>query len=142
MTLVVDASALSEYLIGSPVGLAVASALAADPQAHLPHLAVVETASVLGGWVRGGQLSPDRARAALADLADFPGSRWPAEPLLPRLWELRDNLSAYDATYVALAEALDAVLLTADQRLSRAIEARATCAVRLFGPSTASGMPH
>lgn len=131
MAVVVDASVLAEYLVGSPRGVAAASTLARDASVHVPHLAVVETASVLRGWVLGGHLSADRASAALTDLAAFPGTRWPAEPLLPRIWELRD-LSAYDATYVALAEALDATLLTADARLARAVDGRAGCAVGLI----------
>jgi predicted nucleic acid-binding protein len=61
-----------------------------------------------------------RAALALADLADLPLTRAPHLPLLPRCWELRHNLTPYDASYVALAEALDVTLLTADQRLSRA----------------------
>ena len=72
MTLVVDASALAEFLVGSPRGVAVASALARDPQRHLPHLAIVETMSVMRRWARTGQVTEPRARAALTDLADFP----------------------------------------------------------------------
>lgn len=136
MAVVIDASALAEYLVGSVAGEAAAAILGRDRAIHLPHLAVVETASVLRGWFLGGHLHAERARAALTDLAEFPGTRWPAEPLLARVWELRDNLSAYDATYVALAEALDATLLTADVRLARALENRASCVVKLL--STAS----
>lgn len=132
MAQVIDASALAEYLIGSRLGVRAATALESDPELHLPHLAVVETASVLRGWVLGGHVSEARARAALADLAAFPATRWPAEPLLPRLWELRDNLSAYDATYVALAESLDATLVTADARLARALAGFSACSVNLF----------
>jgi len=70
--------------------------------------------------------------AALTDLADFPATRWPAEPLLGRMWQLRTNVSSYDATYVALAEALDAEMVTADARLARAALAVARCPVRLL----------
>lgn len=133
MALVVDASALAEFLVGSRRGLAVASALGNDPQRHLPHLAIVEAASVLRGWVRSGQVTEQRARAALTDLADLPAGRWPVEALLTRIWELRNNLSAYDATYVALAEALNATLLTADVRLARALTGRSDCPVELVG---------
>ncbi|MBN9105210.1 MAG: type II toxin-antitoxin system VapC family toxin [Propionibacteriaceae bacterium] len=132
MTLVVDASALAEFLVGSPRGVAVASALARDPQRHLPHLAIVETMSVMRRWARTGQVTEPRARAALTDLADFPASRWSIEPLLPRIWELRDNLSAYDASYVALAEALEATLLTADARLERALRGVSDCMIELI----------
>lgn len=134
MALVIDASALAEYLVGGPLGVAASAVLGHVRAIHLPHLAIVETTSVLRGWVLGGHLPPERARAALTDLAAFPGTRWPAEPLLPRVWELRDNLSAYDATYVALAEALDATLLTADARLARAVHGHATCGVELLQP--------
>ena len=70
--------------------------------------------------VRGGRVDDRRAILALADLAALPLRRAPHRPLLARCWELRDNLSIYDAAYVALAEALEVILLTADQRLARA----------------------
>lgn len=131
MSIVLDASALAEYLVSSGLGSAVAGILARDSEVHVPHLAVVETTSVLRGWVLGGHLRAERAAAALTDLAAFPGQWWPAEPLLPRIWQLRDNLSAYDATNVALAEALDATLVTADSRLARVIVDTAYCQVEL-----------
>ena len=65
-----------------------------------------------------GEIDSERGRAALADLADFPFRRYPHDFLLPRVWDLRNNLTAYDAMYVALAEALDAPLLTCDKRLA------------------------
>ena len=67
-----------------------------------------------------GEIDRDRGAAALADLADLPVRRYPHDILLPRVWELRNNLTAYDAVYVALAEALDAPLLTRDKRLAAA----------------------
>lgn len=134
MALVIDASALAEYLIGTSLGVIVADRLARDPERHVPHLAVVEVASVLRGWVRGGHLPAARAEAALTDLADFPATRWPAEVLLGRVWELRENLTAYDAVYVALAEALDATLLTTDARLVRAMDGRSECRIDLIAP--------
>lgn len=130
MTLVVDASVLAEYLLGSVVGREVGSAFHRDPALHVPHLAVVEVTSVLRGLVRAGDVTRSRAEAALDDLADLPATRWPAEPLLPRIWTLRDRLSAYDATYVALAEALDATLITADARLALAVQDQ-PCRVKL-----------
>ena len=132
MTLVIDASALSEYLVASGRGTSVAAHLAADRQLHLPHLATVETVSVLRGLVRGGELSQKRAQGALADLADLPATRWASDSLLGRIWELRDDFSAYDATYIALSEALDATLLTCDTRLARAAEQAARCAVQVI----------
>jgi predicted nucleic acid-binding protein len=88
--------------------------------AHMPHLAVIETASVLRRLVRAAKLTESRARNALLDMVELPFIRHPHEPLLERIWQLRHNLTAYDATYVALAEALDATLVTCDGRLGRA----------------------
>lgn len=119
--LVLDASVISEYLIASALGRIAAARMERDAAAlHIPHLAVVETTSVVRQWAARRLVPERRAQAALADLAAFPARRWAAEPLLPRIWELRTSLTAYDATYVALAEALDATLLTADARLARA----------------------
>lgn len=117
---VLDASVLAELLVGSSVGAAAHALIRqTGDDLHIPHLAVVETASVLRAWVRGSEVPDSRAVAALADLGAFPARRWPTDFLLRRIWELRDNLSAYDACYVALAEVLGAVLLTADRRLAR-----------------------
>jgi predicted nucleic acid-binding protein len=71
------------------------------------------------------QIEPGRCRDALSDLSDFPPHRYPHDVLLPRVWELRHNLMAYDAVYVAPAEALDAPLLTRDRRLATATGHRA-----------------
>lgn len=67
-----------------------------------------------------GEIDDERGRATLTDLSDLPVQRYPHDFLMPRVWTLRNNLTAYDAVYVALAEALDAVLLTRDQRLANA----------------------
>lgn len=85
-----------------------------------PELMDLEVASVLRRQLRAGAIDLRRAELALADLAALRVQRVPHEPLLRRCWELRDNLTIYDAAYVALAEALDADLLTADRRLARA----------------------
>ena len=85
---------------------------------HVPHLCAIEVASALRGLVSGKKLDATRAEAALSDLADLPATRHPAEPFLPRIWELRRNLTTYDAAYVTLAEALDATLITADRKLA------------------------
>lgn len=129
--LVVDASALAEYLLGTPAGEEVADRLAEHARGglHVPHLAVVETASVVRGWERSGQIFPRRAAAALVDLVDFPAVRWAADPLVPRIWELRANLTAYDATYIALAEELSTPLLTGDRRLARGAAPLARCPI-------------
>ena len=85
-----------------------------------PELVDLEVASVLRRQVKGGEVDTRRAALALADLAALPLRRAPHRPLLARCWELRDNLTIYDASYVALAEALDVTLLTGDGRLARA----------------------
>jgi predicted nucleic acid-binding protein len=95
-----------------------------------PALIDLEVASAWRGHVRAGCLPARRAEVAIADLAEIPLRRAPHGPLMPRIWELRDNLSAYDASYVALAEALDTILLTGDARLARA--SGIECEVELF----------
>ena len=90
------------------------------PDAHAPHLLDVEVAQVIRRYAPNGEIDSDRGRAALADLADFPLHRYPHDFLLSRVWDLRNNLTAYDAVYIALAEALDAPLLTRDRRLAAA----------------------
>ena len=119
--IVVDASAALEVLLRTPAAAAVEGRLFdPDETLHAPHLIDVEVAQVLRRYAATGQIDPERCRAALADLADFSLRRYPHDFLLPRIWDLRDNLTAYDATYVALAEALDAPLLTRDRRLAAA----------------------
>ncbi len=85
-----------------------------------PKLLDLEVLSVWRRAARAGRLDRRRARQALADLVDLPIARAPHVPLLDRIWELGDNLSPYDAAYVALAETLEAPLLTADGRLAKA----------------------
>jgi predicted nucleic acid-binding protein len=85
-----------------------------------PALIDLEVASAWRGQVRAGRLSAGRAEVAFSDLAALRLERTRHGPLMGRIWELRDNLSAYDASYVALAEALDTILLTGDERLARA----------------------
>jgi predicted nucleic acid-binding protein len=86
----------------------------------MPELADLEVASVLRRQIRAGVIDARRAGLALDDLAALPARRAPHRPLLARCWELRDNLTPYDAAYVALAEAMRATLLTGDHRLARA----------------------
>lgn len=90
----------------------------------------IEVVSTWRGYSRAGRLPARRADAALADLADLSLERAPHGPLLRRIWDLRHNLSAYDASYVALAESLDTLLLTGDERLARAPGIR--CEVELL----------
>ncbi len=92
---------------------------------HAPHLLDVEVAQVVRRYAANGEIDGERGRLALTDLADFPLQRYPHDFLLPRIWELRNNLTAYDSAYVALAEVLDAPLLTRDRRLASAAGHRA-----------------
>jgi predicted nucleic acid-binding protein len=85
-----------------------------------PELIDLEVVSTLRRAARSGRLEERRSAQALADLAALPLRRVPHLRLLSRIWELRDNLTAYDAAYVALAEALGALLLTSDGPLQRA----------------------
>jgi predicted nucleic acid-binding protein len=91
-----------------------------DTDLHVPGLCDVEVAAALRRALRLGLLSEGRAREALRDYADLPLSRHGHLGILNRLLKLRENFSAYDAAYAALAEAMDAALLTADARLARA----------------------
>jgi predicted nucleic acid-binding protein len=108
--IVVDASALLEFLLQTPLGARVESRLFRDQDEF----------HSLRRLVRAGEVPPDRAADALADLADFDLHRHPHLDLLTRAWRLRDNITAYDAMYVALAEALDAPIVTCDAPLAKA----------------------
>lgn len=119
--IVVDASALLEVLLRTPLGLRLEDRLlGADESLHAPHLIDVEVAQVLRRFAAAGDLTAERGLAALSDLAEWPLSRYAHEPLLERVWQLRQNVTAYDAVYLALAEALEAPLVTCDRRLAAA----------------------
>jgi predicted nucleic acid-binding protein len=119
--IVVDASALLEFLLQTPLGTRVEARLFRNrDEFHSPHLADVEVTQGLRRLVRTGEVSHDRAAGAIADLADFDLHRHPHLDLLTRAWKLRENVTAYDAMYIALAEALDAPIVTCDAPLSRA----------------------
>jgi predicted nucleic acid-binding protein len=119
--IVLDASAAIEVLLQTARGASLAGhILAPAVSLHAPHLLDVEVSQVLRRLVAQGELEAERARQALGDFADFPIERYSHELLLPRIWELRHNLTAYDAAYVALAETLGATLLTGDRRIGRA----------------------
>jgi predicted nucleic acid-binding protein len=119
--IVLDASALIEMLLCTRLGFAVARRIA-DPAVslHAPALIDLEVVQALRRFEHFGQLSKFEARQALADLQALDLERHWHEPLLDRVWDLRANLTAYDAAYVALAVALDATLLTCDARLAGA----------------------
>lgn len=116
---VIDASVVVDLLVGPDR----AEVLDALPKGawHAPSLLDVEVVSALRGLVLGGHLSRPRAYDALGDFDDLGFTRWPVDSAVrTRLLDLADNLSAYDATYVVLGQALDAPLLTRDRRLAAA----------------------
>jgi len=119
--IVLDASALVELLLGTARGRSIATRIE-DPALglHVPHLADVEVAQAFRRYVRDGDLDAAAAGAALSDLGSLDLERHAHDPLLQRVWALRENVTAYDAVYVALAEALDTTLLTCDGGLARA----------------------
>jgi predicted nucleic acid-binding protein len=119
--IVADASALTAMFLRLSGGDAIEARLQGSGRAlHAPHLLDAEVAHVIRRYAANGRIGPERGRELLADLADLPLQRHPHDWLLPRVWELRHNLTACDAMYVALAEALDAPLVTRDQRLAAA----------------------
>ncbi len=117
--IVVDASVLAAALADDESDGDRARARLRGASLVAPELIDLETASVVRRQFRAGKLSERRARLALADLMDLPLRREPHRPLLARCWELKDNLSVYDAAYVALAQTLGVVLLTADVRMAQ-----------------------
>jgi predicted nucleic acid-binding protein len=118
--IVLDASALLEFLLQTPLGTRVEARLLRDEdEFHSPHLVDVEVTQGLRRLVRAGEVAPGRATEAIADLADLDLHRHPHLDLVPRAWKLRESVTAYDAMYVALAEALDAPIITCDAPLAK-----------------------
>ena len=119
--IVVDASVVVEVLLRNRDGWLLGARLF-EREAALcaPELLDVEVMHTVRRYERLGDLPPERGASVIEELRDLPLERWSHRPLLDRMWELRANLTASDAAYVALAEALDAPLLTRDTRLSRA----------------------
>jgi predicted nucleic acid-binding protein len=129
--LVVDASVLVSALIADDdAGERMRLRLDAEDMVCAPEVIDLEVANAWRRELLAGHIGEDRSQLALEDLAGLPLARMPHRPLIPRIWELRHNLTPYDAAYVALAEALDATLLTVDGRSTRAPSLR--CEVELI----------
>ena len=125
--IVIDASAMIEVLLRTPAAESVEQRIfGLRDTIHAPHLLDVEVAQVLRKYSLAKDLADSRGREALDILADFPLRRHSHEMLLERVWQLRNNLSAYDAVYVSLAEALEGTLITCDKRLAGATGHNAT----------------
>jgi len=129
--IVLDASAAIDWLLQMPAGQAIEKRIySRNESLHAPHLLDLEVVQVLRRLVREGTISLARSEQAVDDLLALRVTRYPHFALLPRIWQLRQSLSAYDATYVSLAETIGAPLLTRDGRLASASGHRAT--VELF----------
>ena len=129
--IVLDASAAVDWLLQTPVGQRIEQRIyTTNETLHTVHLLDVEFAQVMRRLVREGKLASTRAEEAFEDLAALRMTRYPPMLLLKRIWRLRQNLSAYDAAYVALAEELKAPLITRDRRIAAAPGHRA--AVEVF----------
>ncbi len=129
--LVVDASCLCEVLIGGPGAEAIRQRLAADVDQLAPHIVDVEVFGVVRREHLRGSLDRTAAAQAIGDLVAWPGERVGHRPLLARAWQLRETVRGWDAMYVALAEALGAVLVTTDRRLAAATGPR--CRIETIG---------
>jgi predicted nucleic acid-binding protein len=121
--IVLDASVVVELVLNTRVGQSVADRIAPPTLGlHAPHLVDIEVTRVVRRYVLGGQVTEERGRRAIDHLLALDVERHGHAPLLPRMWALRANLTAYDAANVALAEALEAPLLTRDHRLAAAAD--------------------
>ncbi|WP_419944488.1 type II toxin-antitoxin system VapC family toxin [Candidatus Poriferisodalis sp.] len=118
--IVLDSSAAVEWLLGLPLADAVAQRLSQAESIHAPALVDVEVAHVVRRYAAEGEISDRRGTEALEALADLDAVRYSHEMLLPLIWRLRHNLTAYDAAFVALAAVLGATLVTLDAGMARA----------------------
>jgi predicted nucleic acid-binding protein len=133
--IVIDCSAMIELLAAkTQTGDAIARRVTEAQTLYAPHVLDAEVISALLGLMRGQKISEREADAALSNYCAFPVERQDVLPLWPRLKILHANLSAYDAEYVALAEALDVPLITTDARIKRSGAAR--CQIEAFGTHT------
>ncbi len=118
--IVIDASAVIELILRTELGEKVEErVLVAQERLHAPHLLDLETPQVLRRLVQLKEIPLVRAREALEDYMELFIERSAHQPLLPRIWALRESLTAYDAAYVSLAEALDVTVITCDAKLAR-----------------------
>jgi predicted nucleic acid-binding protein len=125
--IVIDASALLEMLLRTQrADQLMERALEPSERMHAPHLLDVEVTQVLRRLVQRKEITTARAAEAIDDLNNLIIERHAHQALVPRIWQLRDSLTAYNGAYVALAEALDAPLLTCDAKLAGAHGHRAT----------------
>lgn len=119
--IVLDASVLANVVADDgPAGAAARARLTAEGEVSIPDLADVETVAVLRKRWLAGDLTAARFRSAIDDLLALPLARYPVGPLMARAYELRANVTAYDAAYIGLAEALACTLVTGDARLAAA----------------------
>ncbi|MBI2891921.1 MAG: type II toxin-antitoxin system VapC family toxin [Deltaproteobacteria bacterium] len=116
--IVLDASAAAELVLRTPTGARVAARLAGGDSLHAPHLVDLEVGSVLRRLESSGSIAARESAAALVDFLALDITRYPHELLMPRIWQLRGNLTTYDGCYVALAEVLRAPLVTCDAPLA------------------------
>jgi predicted nucleic acid-binding protein len=117
--IVLDTSAMVELLVGRDAIADEIRALAVGQRLAMPHAIDLECASTLRGLVNGGKLPADEAERALDLLAKMNVKRYGHAALLPRIWQLRNNMWPYDAAYVALAESLSAQLVTIDAKIEK-----------------------
>lgn len=119
--IVLDASVVVEMLLGTEAGQRIAPrVLTTEESRHAPHLLDAEVAQAVRRYWLSGEIDEQRGREMLEDLAALPVDRHAHTVLLPRIWELRNTVSAYDAVYLALSEVLQATLLTRDSGLAAA----------------------
>jgi predicted nucleic acid-binding protein len=128
--IVLDASAAIDWLLQTSAGQRIERRIySKDESLHAPHLLDLEVTQVLRRLVREGTIPAHRADEAIRDLLDLRIARYPHFVLLPRIWRLRHNFSAYDAAYIALAEQLGAALITCNRRLASASQQALTIEV-------------
>ncbi len=129
--IVLDASVVVELLIDGPLADSIRTVMADDSgEALVPHLLDVEAISALCSLLAGNRIDQSQCKQMLVKLGNFPAERMEHIALLPRIWELRHNFTAYDATYIALAEAMGATFLTCDRNLRKGHRA----IVKVFAP--------